>query len=129
MTTYSNNYGYRTGFGRSTAAPLRLTARGRRVVAVVRAGAIAVAIAVVVSAVMSVVGPWVSASTATAAVASSFETTTVVVSAGDTLWSIAAEVAGDHDPRVIIDSIVALNSLDAHDFLQVGQVLEVPVIQ
>jgi LysM repeat protein len=49
----------------------------------------------------------------------------VVVQPGDTLWSIAAEVAGTDDVREVVDRIQELNGLqDA--VLMPGQVLELP---
>jgi len=35
------------------------------------------------------------------------QVTSVVVEPGDTLWSIAAEVAPDADPRAVVDALVA----------------------
>jgi Tfp pilus assembly protein FimV len=51
------------------------------------------------------------------------EPATVVVQPGDTLWTIAAEVAPDVDVRVTVDRLVERNGDTA---LQVGQVLEIP---
>jgi Tfp pilus assembly protein FimV len=50
---------------------------------------------------------------------------TVTVESGDTLWSVAASVAGDRDVRVVVDEIQRLNHLDGAD-LQAGQVLQLP---
>ena len=49
----------------------------------------------------------------------------VVVQPGDTLWSIAAEVAGTADVRAVVDSIRQLNHLQG-TVLVPGQVLELP---
>ncbi|RFU18987.1 LysM peptidoglycan-binding domain-containing protein [Geodermatophilus marinus] len=50
----------------------------------------------------------------------------VVVRSGDTLWSIAGEVAGDGaDVRAVVDAIQELNQLDA-GVLVPGQVLVLP---
>jgi Tfp pilus assembly protein FimV len=50
----------------------------------------------------------------------------VVVESGDTVWSIAAEVAGpDEDVRVVVDAIEALNDLDRAVVVP-GQILELP---
>jgi LysM repeat protein len=38
--------------------------------------------------------------------------TTITVAAGDSLWSIAEEVAPTADPRDVVDAIVRLNALD-----------------
>lgn len=47
----------------------------------------------------------------------------VVVQPGDTLWSIAAEIAPDRDPRATVDRLVALNGSAA---IQSGQRLVLP---
>ena len=49
----------------------------------------------------------------------------VVVQPGDTLWSIASEVAGTADVRQVVDRIQTLNGLDG-TVLVPGQVLELP---
>ena len=48
---------------------------------------------------------------------------TVIVEPGDTLWSIAAEVAPGVDVRVVVDRLVALNGTAP---IVPGQQLEVP---
>jgi Tfp pilus assembly protein FimV len=50
----------------------------------------------------------------------------VVVQPGDTVWSIAAEVAGGgQDVRVVVDAIEELNDLEGSVVVP-GQVLELP---
>ncbi|MFW3172522.1 LysM peptidoglycan-binding domain-containing protein [Geodermatophilus sp. CPCC 206100] len=50
----------------------------------------------------------------------------VVVQAGDTVWSIAAEVAGpDRDVRAVVDAIEELNALDGAAVIP-GQLLRLP---
>jgi nucleoid-associated protein YgaU len=50
----------------------------------------------------------------------------VVVQPGDTVWSIAGEVAGDgRDVRVVVDAIEELNDLEGSVVVP-GQVLELP---
>ena len=49
----------------------------------------------------------------------------VVVQPGDTLWSIAGEVAGSSDVRVVVDRIQEINGLSGTVLLP-GQVLELP---
>ena len=51
---------------------------------------------------------------------------TVVVGEGDTLWDIAADVAGDRDIREVVHEIEQLNSLSGPE-LTVGQKIAVPV--
>lgn len=94
------------------AAPLRLTARGRAVLA---------GLAIVAAAVTgSVVGAVVGASEPTGAVE------VVTVTGGDSLWSIAAAVAGPGDDvRDVMSEIAALNDLSGTALLA-GQQLTVP---
>jgi nucleoid-associated protein YgaU len=51
--------------------------------------------------------------------------TTYVVQAGDTLWSIARRQAPGEDPRVVVDAIARANGIDA-DGLVPGQQLSLP---
>lgn len=51
---------------------------------------------------------------------------TIVAIPGDTLWSIATEVAPKHDPREVIDEIVRLNQLPSSD-LMAGQEIAIPL--
>lgn len=97
------------------APRLRITARGRR------------ALAVLVAAPVLALGALgvLQAATATAgqeAVAVSYET--VVVQPGETLWSIAAAVAPDVDPREVIADIQQLNGVGGA--IQPGQQLTIP---
>jgi Tfp pilus assembly protein FimV len=49
-----------------------------------------------------------------------------VVQSGDTVWSIAGEIAGDgQDVRVVVDAIEELNDLEGSVVVP-GQVLELP---
>jgi hypothetical protein len=49
----------------------------------------------------------------------------VTVGSGESLWSIAEEVAPGHDPRDVVDGIVRLNALDDVT-VAVGQSLSIP---
>jgi predicted Zn-dependent protease len=49
----------------------------------------------------------------------------VVVEPGDTLWSIAASLAGDGDVRAVIDEIQVLNDLEGTELVP-GQTLQLP---
>lgn len=49
----------------------------------------------------------------------------VVVSSGDTLWSIAQQIAPGSDPRVTVDTLVRLNHLTGGN-VRAGQALIVP---
>jgi Tfp pilus assembly protein FimV len=50
---------------------------------------------------------------------------TYVVVSGDTLWSIAQQVAPEQDPRPVVDGMIEANGL--HGGLQAGQELLIPV--
>ncbi len=98
--------------------PLRLTRRGRRVVAgLVVAGGFGLA---------ALVGPAVlgGGSAGGAGLALAGESS-VVVQPGDTLWSIAADIAPGHDPRGVVDALQATNHLVGSALIP-GQVLLVP---
>lgn len=97
---------------------LRLTVRGRRALAMLAALPAVVALSVAI-----VSGGSALASRDTGAAGESF--TTVTVSSGETLWSIAESVAPQADPRDVVDSIVRLNALDSV-MVQAGQSLSIP---
>jgi LysM repeat protein len=99
-----------------SAAPLRLTGRGR--VAIVAAAL------VVISALVIVFG---SAVVATDTAAEPGIVTTVTVQPGQTLWSIAAEARPDADIRSTVDEIIKLNALENGASLPIGTTLAVPV--
>ena len=50
---------------------------------------------------------------------------TYVVEPGDTLWSIARQVAPGQDPRPVVDGLIEAN--DLRGGLQAGQELSIPV--
>ena len=97
---------------------LRLTLRGRRVLATLAAIPAVVAISLAM-----VSGGSALASRDAGTSAESFST--VTVSFGDTLWSIAETVAPEADPRDVIDAIVRLNALEGVS-LEAGQSLAIP---
>jgi Tfp pilus assembly protein FimV len=104
--------------GGSRATRLRLTARGRRVLAAMAALPAAIALSA------AIIGGGAALATRDAGAApGSF--TTVTVDSGDTLWSIAQEVAPASDPRDVVDAIVRLNALDGVTLLA-GQSLAIP---
>ena len=106
-------------FARAGASTrLRLTVRGRRVLATIAALPAIAAIAIAM-----VSGGSALASRDAGAAAGSF--VTVTVSSGDSLWSIAEEIAPAADPRDVVDAIVRLNALDGAT-LQAGQSLAIP---
>lgn len=104
----------------SPTAPtrLRLTARGRRALATIAALPAAVALAIAI-----VSGGSALASREDGTSAGTFSS--VVVGAGDSLWSIAEEVAPAADPRDVVDAIVRLNALEGGN-ISAGQRLAVP---
>jgi hypothetical protein len=99
---------------RRPAPPLRLTARGRRLVAGL---SIATGLGVAVLTVAVVDGG--SAGLQLAGDSS------VVVRPGDTLWSIAADAAPERDVRAVVDAIMAVNGLEGVGLVP-GQVLQLP---
>ncbi|GAA5211016.1 LysM peptidoglycan-binding domain-containing protein [Microbacterium kyungheense] len=101
------------------ATRLRLTVRGRRVLALLAALPALIALAIA----MAMGSGAALASLDVGAPAGAFES--VVVSAGDTLWSIAEDVAPGHDPRDVVDQIARLNALNGVS-VQVGQELAIP---
>jgi Tfp pilus assembly protein FimV len=100
------------------ATRLRLTVRGRRVL--VAAAALPASIALAI-AILS--GGAALASRDSGAPAGSY--TTVAVSPGDSLWSIAERIAPDSDPRDVVDAIVRLNALDGVT-ISAGERLAIP---
>ncbi len=97
---------------------LRLTARGRRLLAAVAALPAVIALGLAV-----VSGGSALASLDSAAPGASFAT--VTVSPGDSLWSIAEDVAPAADPRDVVDAIVRLNAIEG-GAIQAGQSLAIP---
>lgn len=97
---------------------LRMTERGRRVLVALAALPLIVGIAF---AFMS--GGSAVASSDTVSTPVTFET--VKVAEGDTLWSIAQDVAPDADPRDVIDDILAFNVLST-SAITPGQTLSIP---
>ena len=97
---------------------LRLTARGRRVV--VSLVSLPLAAAVFVGVLAS--GEALASRSVSA---SADEFTTVLVEPGDTLWSIALEVAPTSDPRDVVDEIVRLNALGSSSVVA-GQSIAIP---
>jgi LysM repeat protein len=106
------------GHGKPAVRPhgsVRLTRRGRAVVVLVALLAV-LAVGLVVA----------SSSVATGEGGTAEPTRVVQVSPGDTLWDIAATVAGDGDVRAMVAQISKLNALDS-GLVVAGQRLLVPV--
>ena len=105
-------------FTTPASSRLRLTMRGRRVLA----SAVALPVAVALGAAL-LGGGAALASRDAGAGSDSFET--VTVSAGDSLWGIAVEIAPQADPRDVVDEIVRLNALGGVEVVA-GQSLAIP---
>ena len=103
------------GLQRHQSAPLRLTARGRRVVA-----GLSVAIGLSIAA-----GTVVCIELERGGGLQLAGSSTVVVRSGDTMWSIARRAAPEEDPRAVVDAIVELNGLDSVDLVP-GAELRLP---
>ncbi|MGN6132821.1 MAG: LysM peptidoglycan-binding domain-containing protein [Nocardioidaceae bacterium] len=108
------SYTHRPRSARS-AAPVRLTRRGRIVLTVFFVAALLVAFAAF--------GPH---SAATGEAGTPVPTRTVQVGEGDTLWDIASEVAEPGQVREMVHQIEELNALPGPS-LVAGQTIAVPV--
>ncbi|MDF2509060.1 MAG: hypothetical protein K0Q52_2919 [Microbacterium sp.] len=99
------------------ATRLRLTGRGRRVLLAV--ASVPLALGITFAAISG--GSAIASGADTAA--ASVETLTVMP--GDTLWSIATQIAPSSDPRDVISEISRMNLLRGGE-LQIGQELAIP---
>lgn len=97
---------------------LRLTTRGRRVLAALAATPAVAALGIAV-----ISGGGALASSEAGAPAGGYETVTVM--SGESLWSIAQDIAPQADPRDVVDEIVRLNALGAGQ-VDAGQTLSIP---
>ena len=97
---------------------LRMTTRGRRVLATLAALPVVVALGV---GILSSGGALASGDAG--ASAGSFDTVTVMP--GESLWSIAQDVAPGHDPRDVVYELKRLNNL-AGGLVSPGQQIAVP---
>ena len=107
---------------RSAQPGVRLTARGRRLVA----GLVIGLVALVIYGVSSLFAGFAAASTTDITYS---DTSIVVLAPGQTLWEIATEIDSSADPRAIIDVIEDLNGLGNDELIQAGSVLVVPVVE
>ncbi len=98
---------------------LRLTTRGRRLIAILAA------IPAIVALSAAIIGGSSAALASRDAGAASSSFTTVTVTAGESLWSIAQEVAPSADPRDVVDAIVRLNALEGVT-VSAGEELAIP---
>jgi len=109
---------YMTTLAPVAVSPIKLTRRGRLVLSTVSFG-----IMLAISA-FSLFGIATSSAKATNETSNS-ATTQIVVAPGETLWTIAARVNPEIDPRAVIDQIMDLNVIEGSN-VYVGQVLLVP---
>ena len=104
--------------GAASRTRLRLTVRGRRLLATIAAVPAVVALA------LAILGGGAALASRDAGMpADSFQTVTVL--SGDSLWSIAQEVAPQADPRDVVDAMMRLNALEGAT-VTAGQRLAVP---
>lgn len=100
------------------AARLRITRRGRIVLA-------SVASLPIVAVIVAVAMFGANSAVASGSESSSVSFDYVTVQAGETLWGLAEEIAPSADPRDVIEDIVSLNQLPSSE-VQPGQRLAVP---
>ena len=99
-------------------SPIKLTRRGRMLVSTLSFG---VMLAISLVSLFGIA----TASAKASNEASSSTTTQIVVAPGETLWTIAARVNPEIDPRAVIDQIMDLNVIEGSN-VYAGQVLLVP---
>lgn len=104
-----------SGVGAARGSRLRLTKRGRAVIALVTVGPL-VAIALALS---------LNGGAATASGSEPAVLDYVTISSGESLWAIATDLAPNEDPREVIAQIQILNKLAGSD-VDPGQKLAIP---
>lgn len=106
--------------GKNANSSLRLTRRGRIVL-------FGLPMMVLAAVLLTVLGFFNSPATAadTHEALATTETVTYTVAPGDTVWKIADVMAGDDDPRDLVQGIMELNGLESST-IHVGQQLHVP---
>lgn len=109
---------YMTTLAPVAVSPIKLTRRGRMLVSTMSFAAM-LAISLV-----SLFGIATASAKATNETSSS-TTTQIVVAPGETLWTIAARVNPEIDPRAVIEDIKALNVIEGSE-VYAGQVLLIP---
>ena len=109
---------YMTTLAPVAVSPIKLTRRGRMLVSTMSFAAM-LAISLV-----SLFGIATASAKATNETSNS-ATTQIVVAPGETLWTIAARVNPEIDPRAVIEDIKALNVIEGSE-VYAGQVLLVP---
>ena len=102
------------------AAPMRLTVRGRRVIASLLLAPVGLVAGVALAQVPTALAGDASIASQQA---EQFEYHTVL--AGENLWGIASSIAGDRDVRDVVAEIMRLNGLQSAS-VQAGQQLALP---
>lgn len=108
----------RAVLGAAPATRLRLTRRGRRVLAFLASVPAIVALSI------AIISGGGALATSDSGAGAAFETVTVMP--GDTLWSIAESVAPQADPRDVVDAIMRLNALPSGS-LDAGETIAIPL--
>ena len=99
-------------------SPIKLTRRGRLVLSTLSFAAM---LAISLVSLFGIATSRANASNET----TNSTTTQIVVAPGETLWTIAARVNPEIDPRAVIDQIMDLNVINGSN-VYAGQVLLVP---
>lgn len=108
----------RAVLGAAPATRLRLTRRGRRVLAFLASVPAIVALSI------AIISGGGALATSDSGAGAAFEKVTVMP--GDTLWSIAESVAPQADPRDVVDAIMRLNALPSGS-LDAGETIAIPL--
>lgn len=109
---------YMTTLAPVAVSPIKLTRRGRLVLSTL---SFATMLAISLVSLFGIATSSANASNET----TNSTTTQIVVAPGETLWTIAARVNPEIDPRAVIDQIMDLNVISGSN-VYVGQVLLVP---
>ncbi|MBZ6372658.1 MAG: LysM peptidoglycan-binding domain-containing protein [Microbacterium hominis] len=108
----------RAVLGAAPATRLRLTRRGRRVLAFLASVPAIVALSI------AIISGGGALATSDSGAGAAFEKVTVMP--GDTLWSIAESVAPQAHPRDVVDAIMRLNALPSGS-LDAGETIAIPL--
>ena len=109
---------YMTTLAPVAVSPIKLTRRGRLVLSTL---SFATMLAISLVSLFGIATSSANASNET----TNSTTTQIVVAPGETLWTIAARVNPEIDPRAVIDQIMDLNVINGSN-VYAGQVLLVP---
>lgn len=109
---------YMTTLAPVAGSPIKLTRRGRLVLSTL---SFATMLAISLVSLFGIATSSANASNET----TNSTTTQIVVAPGETLWTIAARVNPEIDPRAVIDQIMDLNVIEGSN-VYAGQVLLVP---